>query len=114
MRAEETFPQDITDLPRLKQKLAQLAERVFYDLKQEGRTGRTVVLKVKYHDFDQITRSRTLTAPLQDWPMLHEIACDLLKKKTLAGRKPIRLLGLGISGLRGQDEFPVATQGELF
>ncbi len=114
LSAEETFPKDVTDIPWLKRKLAQLAEHVFYDLEQEGRTGRTVVLKVKYHDFEQITRSKTLTAPPQDWNILHEIACDLLKKKTLAGRKPIRLLGLGVSGLRDKDEMPVATQGELF
>ena len=114
LSAEETFPKDVADLPWLKRKLAQLAEHVFYDLKQEGRTGRTVVLKVKYHDFEQITRSRTLAVPPQDWHVLHEIACDLLKKKTLAGRKPIRLLGLGVSGLKGKDELPVATQGELF
>lgn len=114
LSAEETFPKDIADLPWLKRKLAQLAEHVFYDLKQEGRTGRTVVLKVKYHDFEQITRSRTLAAPPSDWQTLHEIACDLLKKKTLAGRKPIRLLGLGISGLGSKDAFPVSKQGELF
>ncbi|MFH0985630.1 MAG: DNA polymerase IV [Candidatus Omnitrophota bacterium] len=114
LSTEETFSKDITDVARLKQKLAQLAERVFCDLKEEGLFGRTVVLKVKYHDFEQITRSRTLAAPPGDWPVLYEIACDLLKKKTLAGRKPIRLLGLGISGLKSKDELPVATQGELF
>ncbi|MDD5225868.1 MAG: DNA polymerase IV [Candidatus Omnitrophica bacterium] len=114
LSAEETFSKDVADIPWLKRKLAQLAEHVFYDLKQEGRTGRTVVLKVKYHDFEQITRSKTLAAPPQDWHILHEIACDLLKRKTLAGRKPIRLLGLGISGLRGKDELSVTTQGELF
>ena len=114
LSAEETFGKDMTDLPWLKRKLAQLAEHVFYDLKQEGRTGRTVVLKVKYHDFEQITRSRTLVAPPQDWHALYEMACDLLKKKTLAGRKPIRLLGLGISGLKSKDELPVSVQGELF
>ncbi|MFA5168271.1 MAG: DNA polymerase IV [Candidatus Omnitrophota bacterium] len=114
LSAEETFPKDITDMPRLKQKLAQLAEHVFYDLKQEGRIGRTVVLKVKYHDFEQITRSRTLAAPPQDWHILHEIACDLLKKKTLAGRKPVRLLGLGISGLKSPQELSPVIQGELF
>jgi DNA polymerase-4 len=111
---EETFPKDIADIPWLKRKLAQLAEHVFFALQHEGRAGRTVVLKVKYHDFEQITRSKTLAAPPQDWHLLHEIACDLLKKKTLAGRKPIRLLGLGISGLRDKDEMPTATQGELF
>ena len=114
LSAEETFSKDIADMPWLKRKLAQLAEHVFYDLTQEGRTGRTVVLKVKYHDFEQITRSKTLAAPPQDWHILHEIACDLLKKKTLAGRKPIRLLGLGISGLKGKEELPAAVQGELF
>lgn len=114
LSAEETFPKDVADLPWLKRKLAQLAEHVFYDLKQEGKSGRTVVLKVKYHDFEQITRSKTLLSSLQDWHTLHEIACDLLKKKTLAGRKPIRLLGLGISGLKTKDEMPAATQGELF
>ena len=114
LSAEETFGKDMTDLPWLKRKLAQLSEHVFYDLKQEGRTGRTVVLKVKYHDFEQITRSRTLVAPPQDWHALYEMACDLLKKKTLAGRKPIRLLGLGISGLKSKDELPVSVQGELF
>ena len=114
LSAEETFPKDITDMPRLKRKLAELAEHVFYDLKQEGRFGRTVVLKVKYHDFEQITRSRTLAAPPQDWHILHEIASDLLKKKTLAGRKPIRLLGLGVSGLENKNEFSVSKQGELF
>jgi hypothetical protein len=72
------------------------------------------VLKVKYHDFEQNTRSRTLTAPPRDWHILHEIACDLLKKKTLAGRKPIRLLGLGISGLKNKDQLSISTQGELF
>jgi len=114
LSTEETFSKDITDVTRLKQKLAQLAERVFCDLKEEGRLGKTVVLKVKYHDFEQITRSRTLAAPPEDWPVLYEIACDLLKKKTLAGRKPIRLLGLGIGGLKSKDALPVATQGELF
>jgi DNA polymerase-4 len=115
LSAEETFSKDITDVPWLKRKLAQLAEHVFYDLKQEGKSGRTVVLKVKYHDFEVITRSRTLAAPPPDWQRLHEIACDLLKTKTMVGRKPIRLLGLGISGLKEKlCGIPNAVQGELF
>ncbi len=114
LSAEETFQKDMTDLPWLRRKLAQLAEHVFYELKQEERTGRTIVLKVKYHDFSQITRSRTLAAPPQDWQSLYEIAWSLLKTKTLAGRKSVRLLGLGISGLKNKSEIPRATQGELF
>ena len=112
--SEETFSKDMTDIPWLKRKLAMLAERVFSDLEQQGRTGRTIVLKVKYHDFEQITRSRTLTSPPQDWYGIHETACDLLKNKTLAGKKSIRLLGVGISGLKNKDEVSRLVQGELF
>lgn len=114
LSAEETFEKDITDIPWLKRKLAQLAESVFHDLEEEGRTGKTVVLKVKYYDFDQITRSRTLPTPPKDWYVLHETACDLLKKKTLAGKKPIRLLGLGVSGLKSPQELSPILQKELF
>ena len=114
LSAEETFSKDVTDMPWLKRKLAQLAEHVFYDLEQEGKKGRTVVLKVKYHDFERITRSKTLAAPPQDWHVLHEIACGLLKTKTMAGRKPIRLLGLGVSGLNPEAGLPNAVQRDLF
>ncbi len=114
LSAEETFAKDITDISWLKRKLAQLAENVFHDLQQEGRTGKTIVLKVKYHDFEQITRSKTLSLPPRDWYVLHETACDLLKKKTLAGKKPIRLLGLGVSGLKSPKEAALTSQKELF
>lgn len=114
LSAEETFPRDMTEISWLRGKLAELAAHVFHDLQQEGRAGRTVVLKVKYHDFEQITRSQTLSAPPQDWQTIHEIACDLLGKKTSAGKKAIRLLGLGISGLTSKEAQPGPVQKELF
>lgn len=112
--AEETFEKDVTDIPWLKRKLAQIAEQVFQDLERQNRTGRTLVLKVKYHDFEQITRSRTLSAPPGDAYEMHAVACDLLKTKTLAGKKPIRLLGLGVSGLKRKEELLATVQKELF
>lgn len=114
LSAEETFSKDMTDLPWLKRKLGRIAENIFHDLQQENLTGRTIVLKVKYHDFEQITRSKTLAAPPRDWQEIHEVACELLKQKTRAGKKPVRLLGLGVSGLKGKDEIPSAVQKELF
>ncbi len=99
LSAEETFAKDIMDMSWLKRKLAELAEHVFYDLKQEGRTGRTIVLKVKYHDFEQITRSKTLAGEPQEWRTIYETVIDLLFRKTLAGKKAVRLLGVGVSGL---------------
>lgn len=114
LSAEETFPKDITDVAWLQGKLAELAAHVFHELQEGGRTGRTVVLKVKYHDFEQITRSQTLQVPPPDWETLYEIACGLLEKKTAAGRKAIRLLGLGISGLTAAEKERPAAQKELF
>ena len=114
LSAEETFPTDVTDLPWLRGKLEELAAHVFQELQEEGRAGRTVVLKVKYHDFEQVTRSQTLPVPPGDWQMLYEIACGLLEEKTLAGRKPIRLLGLGVSGLNDKEKPPATFQKELF
>lgn len=111
---EETFPEDMTNLFWLREKLEALAIAVFRDMEEEKRTGRTVVLKVKYHDFEQITRSKTLSAPPPDWQTLHDIACYLLEKKTLAGKKAIRLLGLGISGLKKRGEEEPSLQKELF
>ncbi|MBU9888443.1 MAG: DNA polymerase IV [Candidatus Omnitrophica bacterium] len=114
LSAEETFPRDIRDLAWLQEKLAALAVRVHRELQEEGNEGKTVVLKVKYHDFEQITRSRTLKAPPRDWQALHRIACSLLEEKTSAGRKPVRLLGLGISGLKKEAPEVPHFQKELF
>ncbi len=114
LSTEETFSKDVTDLPWLKRKLAQFAEIVFQDLQKEGRSGRTIVLKVKYHDFEQITRSKTLSIPPQSAQVICEVTCELLIQKTMAGKKAIRLLGVGVTGLKDPAAVPEAVQKELF
>ncbi|OQA56460.1 MAG: DNA polymerase IV [Candidatus Omnitrophica bacterium ADurb.Bin277] len=113
---EETFEKDILKVERLKEKLAELSRRVFSELAYKGRAGRTIVLKVKYHDFKQITRSKTLPLPPEDWKKVYTVAAELLLGKTLAGQKAIRLLGVGVSGLNLKDEIRPAksVQRELF
>ena len=58
--AETTFPEDITDRAQLVAALEGLAERVGRSLGRLDRSGRTVVLKVRYDDFVTVTRSKTL------------------------------------------------------
>lgn len=111
---EETFPCDVQDVEWLKGKLAEYAGQVFADLREGGRMGRTIVLKVKYHDFELITRSRTLPVQPADEGDLYETASQLLVTRTLAGSKPIRLLGLGVSGLGDKREAQGTAQKELF
>lgn len=112
--AEETFEKDILDKDWLKARLKTYARQVFEDLKAGGRMGRTVVLKIKYHDFRQITRSKTLARPPRSWGEVYAVACELLDKKTEAGKKPVRLVGLGLSGLKNLSELAVVRQNDLF
>ncbi len=102
--SEETFRADVTDVERLKTKLREFSAEVVGGLREEGLTGRTVVLKIKYYDFQQITRSQTLSGSLKGPDDLYRVACRLLAEKTQAGKKPVRLLGLGVSGLQEKSE----------
>ncbi len=109
---EETFAEDVRHVEWLKAKLKDYAEEIFAALKQSRRMGRTVVLKVKYFDFEQITRSYTFKQTPLNGREIYDKACHLLESKTLAGKKPIRLIGLGISGLHQKAE--LAPQQDLF
>ena len=60
---EETYREDILDMARARKVLLSLATKVAKRLRGHGFVGKTVTLKVKYHDFVQITRSITLPEP---------------------------------------------------
>ncbi len=111
---EETFPADILDKNFLKMKLREYAADVFEGLKERGQRGKTLVLKVKYHDFEQITRSKTFPAFPQNVDEIYRAAVQLLEEKTYAGKKAVRLLGLGISGLHEITELAPEKQKDLF
>lgn len=68
-------------------------------------TGRTVTLKVKYADFQQITRSRTLADPVQGADDLRTVAIGLMKP-LFPVTKGVRLLGVTLSSLEAQDAAP--------
>lgn len=111
--SEETFAYDITDKEILKSKLRGLAEEVIDGLARRGKQGKTAVLKVKYFDFESITRSFTAKTAITDIEDLYTLACDLLDRKTDAGKKAVRLIGLGISGLDDPGVFAVKER-DLF
>ncbi len=93
---EETFSEDLVDLELLKKNLLLLTEKVARRMRRKGLIGKSLSLKVKYHDFKQITRSGTLDTYSDDGPFLYAEACRLLTK-TEAGKKPVRLLGVSVS-----------------
>ena len=100
--AEDTFLEDIHTLEPAREEVAKLSARVWRHTEGKGLKARTVVLKVKYADFQQITRSRTLSVPLTSASQM-EALCFALLDPLFPTRKGIRLLGVTLSSLGGDD-----------
>ncbi len=100
--AECTFERDTRDQDFLVRMLLAHAERVGASLRRHGFSGRTITLKVKFADFRQITRSRTLPEATNATETIFETGRGLLCELRLA--QPVRLIGLGVSGF---EENPV-------
>ncbi|QHF94796.1 DNA polymerase IV [Streptomyces sp. NHF165] len=108
---EDTYDVDLTDRTRVRWEVERLAERCVTRLRAAGRSGRTVVIKVRSYDFSTLTRSETLRGPTDDPGVVKEAAQRLLDGvDTTAG---VRLLGVGVSGLADftqEDLFAQAAQ----
>ncbi|MER5890642.1 DNA polymerase IV [Streptomyces sp. NPDC001941] len=103
---EDTFDVDLHDRVRVRLEVERLADRCVGRLRAAGRSGRTVVLKVRRYDFSTLTRSETLRGPTDDPAVVREAAARLLEAVDTTGG--VRLLGVGVSGLA---DF---TQEDLF
>lgn len=100
---EDTFDKDEADVLVLRRFLRDLAGRVAERLGRTGLQGRTITVKVKFSDFRQVTRSRTLDEPIDDRETLERVGIDLLGD-TDAGAKSVRLLGIQVSHFGGDDD----------
>ena len=98
---ETTFAHDIDDIKELKGYLRQLAEEVAEDLQHQQLKGKTVTLKVKYDNFEQVTRSQTFQQAVNDEKQIYRI-CKNLLMNTDAGLRKVRLLGVGLSSFNHQ------------
>lgn len=108
---EDTFDTDLTERDRVEEEVSRLAEQCARRLRAAGRSARTVVLKVRRHDFTTLTRSETLRGPTDDPAVIRAEALRLLEAvDTTTG---VRLLGVGVSGLANftqEDLFAQATR----
>ena len=95
---EDTFSEDILRLDLAKKELLSLANRVARRMRRHGVEGKTITLKVKYHDFVRITRSVTRHQYTNDSADIYSNICNLLEK-TSVGKRPVRLLGISLSNL---------------
>lgn len=95
---EETFSQDLVALAILKKALLALATKVGERLRYQNFQGRTITLKIRYHDFETRSHATTLPQPTDDAWQLYRAALRLFSA-TRAGVKPVRLLGLSVARL---------------
>lgn len=103
--SETTFAHDLTQLTDLVEALHPLIDTVWAYCERSGIRGRTVTLKVKYADFSQITRSKSLVSWLPDKVTLERIATELLGS-IVPLSQGIRLLGISLSSLQEKDSAP--------
>ncbi len=94
--AEETYMHDIDDRDELIEKLREVADEVWRRVSKHEFFGRTVTLKVKYADFEQITRSKTPGGFITEFGAFWLVAQELLSAVDYSGKK-IRLMGLSVS-----------------
>jgi DNA polymerase-4 len=96
--AEDTFLEDLSEEAALCAELERISHTVWRRIEDKGITGRTVTLKVKYSDFQIITRARSLGRAVAGREEFLEIGCALLRT-LMPLPKNIRLLGLTLSSL---------------
>ncbi len=109
--AESTFPEDLTTLRQLQDAIGPIGEHAHRRLEKDGRGARTVTVKLKKSDMSTLTRSATLAYATTEAATLIGTARRLLLDPVEIG--PIRLVGVGFSGLsdsRQESLFPDLEQ----
>jgi DNA polymerase-4 len=96
---ETTFAEDTSDRTFLKSMLHYLCERVGAELRQETKLARTITLKLRYSDFVTITRSFSTKSAVDADEVIFAGAVKLLERTMATNRKPVRLIGVGVSNL---------------
>ena len=98
---ERTFSEDISSGPALRETLDNIIDIVWDSIERSEAKGRTVTLKMKYSDFQNVTRAKTVDHPVADKQEFARISRALLDE-LLPLPLPIRLMGLTLSKLEGE------------
>ena len=109
--AESTFAEDLTTLEQLQEATGPIGEHAHQRLLRDGRGARTITVKLKKSDMSTLTRSATLPYATADAATLIGAARRLLLDPVQIG--PIRLVGVGFSGLSEVLQEPLFGDLEL-
>ncbi len=107
--SETTFGEDLTDADAITAQLLRMADDVWTWCADKQRFGRTATIKIKFADFQQITRARSIATATNSRETLHGLV-RTLAATVLPPEKPIRLVGVTVSGF---DDLRDGTPGDL-
>ena len=96
--SETTFEEDLTDPAKIEAGVAAMAADVWAWCERTGSRGRTATVKVKWADFQQATRSRSVSGRIDSLDVLNAVAVDLVRS-VYPPRMGIRLVGVTLSNL---------------
>ena len=106
--AEHTFNTNLTSEIFMEEKLERIAKELSKRLQKHKISGKTITLKIKYSDFTQQTRSKTLPYFISDAGLLFENVKELLYQEKM--KDSVRLLGISLSNLNTEIKKTVVVQ----
>ncbi len=95
--AERTFNKNLSSEIYMEERLKNIAEEIERRIKKYNIAGKTITLKIKYSDFSQQTRSKTVQYFISDKNLIFETAKELLYQEKL--KNSVRLLGISLNNL---------------
>ena len=95
--SENTFAEDLTDEAKIEEEVMAIADGVWQWVERTGKHGRTVTVKIKWADFQQSTRSRSVKNPITHAEQFLRVALELMRT-VYPLPKGIRLIGVTLSG----------------
>ncbi len=103
--SETTFAENLIDQAEIETGVTSLADNLWSWVERTGKYGRTVTVKIKWEDFQQSTRSRSVKQPINDIKQFRQVSIELIRT-VLPLPKGIRLIGVTLSN------FPIAPSSE--
>jgi len=108
--AERTFERDLSSGSALREALDSIVEAAWERIEKSGSRGRTVTLKLRLADFSGLTRAKSLPRAVADRAEFATVGEELLDA-LLPLPQPVRLMGLGLSSLEGENDEGEAQPG---
>jgi DNA polymerase IV len=109
---ETTFAEDVHDTARLERRLRGLCEEAATRMRRRGMEARTITVKVRFADWDTVTRSETPAESVRGDAEVAQVAARLLEFLLERRRAPVRLVGVTLSGLADVGQPDLFGDGE--